>query len=139
MVDVGVAEHQRVDGVRRKGKILVALPGFLAATGSFSLQPPLGAMAIVEWAIATAFDAADAPAEPLTALAAVAPTAWPGMRLHPHPTLVRIDLVVDVPGVWQRLDRGEAAGEIPDPSPSSRGSNPVNIDACDGVVQLHVL
>ena len=90
------------------------LPGFLAATSPFSDQPALGAMATFEWAIATAFDAADAPAEPLAALAAVPPTAWPGMRLHPHPTLVRIDLVVDVPGVWRRLDRREAAGAIPE-------------------------
>ena len=90
------------------------LPGFLAATSPFSEQPALAAMATFEWALATAFDAADAPAEPLAALAAVPPTAWPGMRLHPHPTLVRIDLVVDVPGVWRRLDRGEAAGAIPE-------------------------
>lgn len=90
------------------------LPGFLATASPFSEQPALAAMATFEWALATAFDAADAPAEPLAALAAVPPAAWPAMRLHPHPALVRIDLVVDVPGVWQRLDRREAAGEIPE-------------------------
>ena len=92
------------------------LPGFLATTPPFADRPALAAMASFEWAIATAFDAADAPAEPLAALAAVPPTAWPGMRLHPHPTVTRIDLMVDVPSLWRRLDRGEAAGEIPPPT-----------------------
>ena len=92
------------------------LPGFLAATPPFAARPELVAMAGFEWAIATAFDAADAAAEPLAALAAVPPTAWPGMRLHPHPTVTRIDLAVDVPSLWRRLDRAETAGEIPPPT-----------------------
>jgi len=92
------------------------LAGFLAVTPPFAERPALAAMASFEWAIATAFDAADAPAEPLAALAAVPPSAWPGMRLHPHPTVTRIDLDLDAPRLWLRLERGEAACEIPAPA-----------------------
>jgi len=87
------------------------LSDFLAATPPFDQRPALAEMARFEWAITTAFDAAEAPVERLSGLAAVPPTSWPGMRLQPHPTAIRIDLAFDVPRLWQRLDRGEPAGE----------------------------
>jgi hypothetical protein len=104
-----VAVHpSRSFSLRRLG---AALPGFLAATPPWSAQPELAAMAAFEEALADAFDAADAPVLPVTALAEVAATDWPGLRLVLHPASIRLCLAVDAAALWRALERGEPASE----------------------------
>jgi hypothetical protein len=99
-----VAAHpSRSFSLRRLGG---ALPAFLAATPPWSARPVLAAMAAFEAALADAFDAADAPALTPAALAGIAAEDWPGLRLVPHPTAVRLCLPLEVPELWRAIEHG---------------------------------
>lgn len=73
------------------------LADFLAATAPWRDQPELADMARLDWAISTAFDAADHTTVDATALARVPPEAWASLRLHllPHVRLLRVMHNVD--------------------------------------------
>lgn len=80
-----IARHPSVDpSIRWAGRRLAE---FLAAEPGYRDDPWLADMARFDWALAHAFDAADAPAAGLAALAAVPPEFWGGVKLDPHPTL----------------------------------------------------
>lgn len=63
------------------------LPAFLAAEAPYRDEPWFTDMARFDWALAFAFDAADAPAARLADLAGVPPEFWATIRLRFHPTL----------------------------------------------------
>lgn len=70
---------------------------FLATEAPYRAEPWIADMARFDWALAFAFDAADAPAAGLADLAGVPPEFWGSIRLAFHPTLdaFRISTPVD--------------------------------------------
>lgn len=89
LLDDYVATHPSTHfNIRWHGK---GLASFLATTPPWSEQPALAEMAQLDWAISTAFDAADHPAADPHDLARVPPDAWATMslRILPNARLVR--------------------------------------------------
>lgn len=75
-------------------------------------HPALADLARLEWALRAAFDAADGPVIGRTALAALPPEAWPGLRLQLHSSVALLPLQWAVGPAWQRL-RAAAPGDDP--------------------------
>jgi hypothetical protein len=90
-----IAEHpSQHPSIRWAGRHLAA---FLANEAPYRDEPWLTDMARFDWALAFAFDAADAPAAGLADLVGVPPEFWGSIRLAFHPTLdaFRISTPVD--------------------------------------------
>jgi len=90
-----VARHpSRHPSIRWAGRHLAE---FLATETPYRDEPWFADMARFDWALAFAFDAADAPAAGLADLVGVPPEFWGGIRLAFHPTLdvFRISTPVD--------------------------------------------
>lgn len=66
-------------------------------------RPWLTELAGWEWAIAAAFDAADASPLDDAALAAVDPADWPTLRLQFHPSMQRLRLHTNAPALFKAL------------------------------------
>lgn len=83
------------------------LAGFLTRTAPWRDRPELAEMAQVDWAISTAFDAADHATVSAADLAGIAPEAWAALQLHPltHARLLRCTCNVDA--FRRAADRGE--------------------------------
>jgi hypothetical protein len=88
------------------------LAEFLDATASFASAPGLAETARFEWALTLAFDAADVPPLDAGALAEVPPQAWPRLCADLHPSVQRLELVWNVPELWERVNSGEPARTI---------------------------
>jgi hypothetical protein len=84
------------------------LAAFLAVQPDYAPHRELADMACFEWAQCHAFDAPDATVLEATALAGIPPGHWPGLRLHFHPALVRLDLHTNAPQLWLALHEGQA-------------------------------
>jgi hypothetical protein len=80
-----------------------ALAQFLATHEDYAAAPVLAELAQWEWAMTSAFDAADA--APLThaALAGISPQQWAQLRFGWHPSVQRLTLWWNVPQLWQAL------------------------------------
>jgi hypothetical protein len=91
------SEHPSIRWAGRK------LAEFLAREAPYRDDPWLGDMARFDWALAFAFDAADAPAAGLAVLAGVPPEFWGGIRLRLHPTLACFRVSTPVDEVRPRL------------------------------------
>lgn len=87
------------------------LPEFLAGLPPGS-RPAFADLALFEWKQGEAFDAPDAAAIGIEAMAAVPPESWPGMRLLLHPSLRRLDLLWNAPALFQAH---QAAQPLPAP------------------------
>ena len=68
---------------------------------SFPEQPWVAELASWEWAIAAAFDGADADPVGIDALAAVAPEQWPTLRFEFHPTVQCLQMRTNAPLVFK--------------------------------------
>lgn len=68
---------------------------------------PVAALAAFEWAIAGAFDAADANPVTTEDMARVPPASWPRLVLALHPSVRRIELPPQVPAIWRAATAGE--------------------------------
>lgn len=94
-----------------------ALPGHLqtlADAGELP-HPALPDLARMEWALGTAFDAADAAPLSVEQLLAVAPEAWPELRFSAHPSLRLIALDWAIEPLWRALsDNPEAKTAAPE-------------------------
>lgn len=66
-------------------------------------EPWLSELAEWEWALAAAFDAADAPALSADALSGVTPEEWPELRFEFHPSLQRLRLHTNAPTLYKEL------------------------------------
>ncbi|MCK6407512.1 MAG: putative DNA-binding domain-containing protein [Rhodocyclaceae bacterium] len=97
-----------------------ALPGHLqtlADAGELP-HPALPDLARMEWALGTAFDAADAAPLSVEQLLAVAPEAWPELRFSAHPSLRLIALDWAIEPLWRALsDNPEAETAAPEAQP----------------------
>lgn len=82
------------------------LPDFLARDPRYQAQPVLADLAAFDWALTEAFDAPDATVLTIDTLAALPPEHWAGMRLRPHPSLVRLDLYWNTAALWNAADAG---------------------------------
>lgn len=70
---------------------------------SFPDEPWLAELASWEWAIAAAFDGADAEPVGVEALAAVAPDRWPVLRFQFHPTVQCLRMRTNAPLLFKAL------------------------------------
>ena len=84
---------------------------YLRGSALHEEHPYLAEMAEFEWAQAMVFDAADEPTADVQLLAAVPPEDWAGLRFKLHASVRRLDLIWNVPQVWQAL---EAESVIPE-------------------------
>lgn len=106
LVHAYLAEHpSRNFSLRWFGAELAA---FLAVHPVYAPHRELAELACFEWAQCHAFDAPDAIAIDSARLGAIAPDRWPALRLHFHPSLVRLDLHTNAPDLWLALNAEEA-------------------------------
>jgi hypothetical protein len=96
-----VAKHpSRHPSIRWAGRHLAE---FLAAEAPYRDEPWFADMARFDWALAHAFDAADAPAAGLADLVGVPPEFWGSIRLTFHPTLDAFRVATPVDEARPRL------------------------------------
>lgn len=77
---------------------------FLAETQPYAQHPDLLDMALFEWALCAAFDAADATPVNLNELAAIPAQAWQELTLSFHPSLRVVSLAGNMPDIWSALN-----------------------------------
>lgn len=94
----------RHPNVRWLGREMV---DWLARDARYSVRPELAAMARLDWALSTAFDAPDVASIDSAALASIAPADWPGLRFAIHPAVQTMPLHWNVDAI--RLSIGEEA------------------------------
>ncbi len=102
------------------------LAEFMAARDDLVPHPALVDFARMDWALRDAFDAADAPVLPLTALAALPAEAWGDLRLQPHPGLRLLTLDWNIEPAWRILrehdpEAGADEPELPEPQAHRHG------------------
>ena len=88
------------------------LAEFLGQSPGWERHELLAELAAFEWSKGAVFDAPEAPALEIAAVAAVPPESWPGMRLLTQPALRRLDLRWSAPALFQAQ---EAQQELPEP------------------------
>ena len=95
------------------------LPAFMAERDDLVPHPALTDLARMEWALRTAFDAADAQAVGAPALADVAADAWPSLVFDALPSVQLLELGWNVEPVWRALQGldGAEAPDLPEPQP----------------------
>jgi hypothetical protein len=89
------------------------LAGFLAGDAEYSKAPILAELARWEWAMAAAFDAADAEPIDISAFAQLAPEDWAELRFEWSPAVQVVELEWNVPQLWKAVTEGT---ERPEPS-----------------------
>jgi hypothetical protein len=95
------------------------LPNFMAGRDDLVPHPALTDLARMEWALRTAFDAADAEPIDAQALAGVAADAWPSLVFDALPSVQLFELGWNVAPVWRALQDApnDAAADLPEPQP----------------------
>ena len=66
-------------------------------------MPWLIELALFEWTLGQAFDAADTGLCTEQDMAAISPQAWPELRFAVHPSVHRLDFEWNIPEMWQAL------------------------------------
>jgi hypothetical protein len=89
------------------------LADFLAGDAEYSKAPILAELARWEWAMAAAFDAADAEPIDISAFAQLAPEDWAELRFEWSPAVQVVELEWNVPQLWKAVTEGT---ERPEPS-----------------------
>lgn len=90
--------------IRWFGHALVAfMDQRLAADDGLVPHPALADLARMDWALRSAFDAADAPVIGHATLAATAPDDWPTLVLQLHPSVLQVALQWAVEPAWHVL------------------------------------
>jgi len=83
------------------------LATFLAHASPWCDRPELAEMAQLDWAISSAFDAADHVTVSTGDLAGIAPDAWATLRLHPLPHAKLLRVTCNVDAFRRAADRGQ--------------------------------
>jgi hypothetical protein len=84
------------------------LPAFVQNSEAYAKHPEATEIAQLEKALADAFDGPDAEPLGIEALAALAPEAWPGLVLEPHPTAIRLTFKTNAADIWSALKDEQA-------------------------------
>jgi hypothetical protein len=92
------------------------LARFLESAPRYRERPWLAEMARLDWAMLSAFDAADAGAVGVDDLASLPADAWPGMTIRFHPSVVRLDLHWSVAPFRRAVVAGEKDVAAPERS-----------------------
>lgn len=82
--------------------------------------PEVAELAALDWALRRAFDGPDCVALGLADLGAIAPQAWPAMRLELQPTVERVRFAHNTVALWHALDTGQpapAVARLPEENP----------------------
>jgi len=82
------------------------LADFLRMDVNYRAAPLLAELAMFEWAMTEAFDAADADVMTPANLSARPPDEWVDLRLNAHPSLRRVDLLWNAPQIWTAIQEG---------------------------------
>ena len=85
---------------------------FLAADPEYSKAPLLAEMARWEWAMAGAFDAADAVPIDIGAFAQIAPEDWAGLQFEWSPSVQVVGVEWNVPQLWKAVTEGGDRPEV---------------------------
>ncbi|HKK07175.1 MAG TPA: DNA-binding domain-containing protein [Gammaproteobacteria bacterium] len=88
-----------------------ALPAFTAGHRTGRSTPALAELARLEWAFIDAFDAEDAACADEAGAAAVAPAAWPTLRIALHPSVQLVCHEWDIVALWRAYRDERAAPE----------------------------
>ncbi len=104
------ARPSRTPSIRWFG---VELPDFLEQHTELVPHPALVDLTRMEWALCTAFDAADAKSVEVSDLLALDPADWPTLCFQPHPSLRLIQLDWAVEPLWSALSADENAATEP--------------------------
>ncbi len=80
------------------------LPKFLKSRSPYAQHPVLGELALFEWTLGLAFDAAEGDAVSFDEVTAVPAPAWPRMRFTPHASLHVLDLYTSAVAIWKDID-----------------------------------
>lgn len=91
-----------------------ALAAFMAERDDLVPHPAMADMARFEWALRTAFDAADATPLQGEDLGGLAAGDWPGLVLHLHPSVQAVVLQWAIAPAWRAL---QAGADAPEPEP----------------------
>jgi hypothetical protein len=86
--------------IRYFGRQMSAL---LTSDARFCNTPVFAEMAAFEWALGLSFDAADSACVTVEEVGAIPGEAWPDMQLRLHPSVQRLDLRWNVPGLWKAI------------------------------------
>jgi hypothetical protein len=89
------------------------LAGFLERHAELVPHPALIDLTRMEWALGTAFDAADASSITAADLLAVSPADWPALGFQPHPSVRLLSLAWAVEPLWSVLSLDENATTEP--------------------------
>jgi hypothetical protein len=89
------------------------LADFLGGDAEYSKAPILAELARWEWAMAAAFDAADAEPIDISAFAELAPEDWAELRFEWSPAVQVVELEWNVPQLWKAVTEET---ERPEPS-----------------------
>jgi hypothetical protein len=89
------------------------LADFLAGDAEYSKAPILAELARWEWAMAAAFDAADAEPIDISAFGQLAPEDWAELRFEWSPAVQVVELEWNVPQLWKAVTEET---ERPEPS-----------------------
>ncbi|HTS54420.1 MAG TPA: DNA-binding domain-containing protein [Burkholderiales bacterium] len=87
------------------------LPEFLRTTSPWSQQIILHELALFEWTLTLAFDAADHSAVRFEDLASVPQETWPALGFVLHPSVHLLELRTNAPALRKATDTGEALPE----------------------------
>jgi hypothetical protein len=87
------------------------LPEFLRVTPPWALQPAALEVALFEWTLTLAFDAADDPVVRFEDLAQLPPAQWPVLRFVLHSSVQLIQLRSNAPALRKAADAGEPLPE----------------------------
>jgi hypothetical protein len=85
---------------------------FLADSAPWQGEPFLAELALFEWALVDAFDAADSPAARTEDMATIDPERWPQLVFRAHASVQRLNLSWNAPAIWSAARDGEP---LPDP------------------------
>jgi len=97
-----------------------ALADFMDSAEAPAGHPALADLARMDWALRTAFDAADGPSIAAADLAGLPAGQWPGLRFDFHPSVALLPLQWAVEPAWHALRTHEGGGEPELPEPVER-------------------
>ena len=85
---------------------------FLSVSDIYKDQTMLSEMAQFEWLLREAFDASDDTVLSMDALQQLKPESWPGLKFTFQSSVNRIDLLNNIPQIWQAIDKQQPPMEM---------------------------